>query len=491
MFDALELFYAQETSRIAARLAHLAGVASRAVDQVRYLGSAAERESRLGAFERAGRFAESGLRLFVTLAGSRNLPQLAAGELRLLFAKGVSIMARFGYADPRLGEIFEAARRLSKQHGDLRAHAGALYGLWSFQLMDGRPESSRKTAQACLRHVQRHGLRESYLLAHYALGTSLVQLGRLTEGLRHLEKAVTFRDRVRSGSSLRDERVTAQCQLARVRWLVGFRQEALEAAQQALKIAEADKQPEGIAYALFFVADIFHFQRDALRTREALAKLRELPGEREDAQKLVWAIALRAWAYGAKRGSRRAIRMFRQTLEEDAKYGPRAGHTKMRVVLAELLLRNGSIGEALAELRRASKIVVTTGERYFAPEISRVRGECALALGRDKESLIHFKKATAEARKMRARSLELRSLLSASGLLDQDHHSELTLQTETLCRRFLPPLLQFFIAEPSTGEIQQARQLWERLNTSNQNIKKPAKSSGATSREESASSTAG
>jgi predicted ATPase len=88
-----------------------------------------------------------------------------------------------------------------------------------------------------------------------------------------------------------------------------------------------------------------------------------------------------------------------------------------RSLLAEACGRLGRTDEGLEEVSAALAILDSTNERWWEPELHRLRGELLTAASRDnREAETCFKRAIEVALKQRAVSLELRATLSLARL---------------------------------------------------------------------------
>jgi hypothetical protein len=86
-------------------------------------------------------------------------------------------------------------------------------------------------------------------------------------------------------------------------------------------------------------------------------------------------------------------------------------------LLAETLARAGQSAAALEVVAEALAAVETSGERFYAAELHRVRGELLLATGHDPSGAAEcFATALAIARHQGARALERRALRSLAGV---------------------------------------------------------------------------
>src|SRR5262249_46601415 len=97
-------------------------------------------------------------------------------------------------------------------------------------------------------------------------------------------------------------------------------------------------------------------------------------------------------------------------------------HSYHLALLAEAYEKAGQAEEGLAALAEALTVGDKTGERFYEAELYRLKGELTLQASieslesRGKEAEACFHQAIAIARKQRAKSLELRAVVSLSRL---------------------------------------------------------------------------
>ncbi|HJS32948.1 MAG TPA: hypothetical protein VJ924_13215, partial [Alphaproteobacteria bacterium] len=85
-------------------------------------------------------------------------------------------------------------------------------------------------------------------------------------------------------------------------------------------------------------------------------------------------------------------------------------------LLAHACLETGADREALAALDQALEATAATQERYYAPELERLRGAVLARQGRSDDAAACFETALRLAATMGAKSLELRAAVSLARL---------------------------------------------------------------------------
>src|SRR5262249_20764715 len=129
--------------------------------------------------------------------------------------------------------------------------------------------------------------------------------------------------------------------------------------------------------------------------------------------------------------------------------------------LALLAETHGTIGqpeEGLAVLTEALTLVDTTGERWYEPELYRLKGELLLqqALDNQAEAENCFQHALAIARNQQAKSFELRTATSLARLWQQQGKRQ-------EAHDLLAPVYHWFTEGFDTADLQEAKTLLEEL----------------------------
>ena len=116
----------------------------------------------------------------------------------------------------------------------------------------------------------------------------------------------------------------------------------------------------------------------------------------------------------------------------------------------------GQAEEALALLNDALQLVERTGERWFAAELNRHKGQLLLRQGHSHAVEELYRKALNIAREQEAKLWELRAAASLARLRrDQGRHAE--------ARDLLAPVYGWFTEGFDTGDLKEAKALLDEL----------------------------
>ncbi|HEY7540081.1 MAG TPA: hypothetical protein VIF11_08070, partial [Methylomirabilota bacterium] len=188
---------------------------------------------------------------------------------------------------------------------------------------------------------------------------------------------------------------------------------------EALALGRVIGQPFSEAHALLSAARVYQFRGDWRTTREHAEAAASLAAEGGFAQLEAWAATLRGWALALAGDVDEGVATARDGISAMRTSGSQDFTTYFRGVLAETLVVAGDRVSALDVVAEALDAVESTGERFYAAELHRLRGELLRAAGGDAAIVTDcFETARAVAGRQGARTLERRarrSLASARG----------------------------------------------------------------------------
>src|SRR5207247_2640906 len=104
-------------------------------------------------------------------------PERAQHELTLHLTLGPVLMSIRGFAAPEVGALYTRARELCQQGGDTAQLFPVLFGLWRFSLLRAELPQARELGGQLLRLTQQAQDPALLLVAHRALGVTLLRQG--------------------------------------------------------------------------------------------------------------------------------------------------------------------------------------------------------------------------------------------------------------------------------------------------------------------------
>jgi adenylate cyclase len=263
------------------------------------------------------------------------------------------------------------------------------------------------------------------ILGHMELGGTTFHLGEPASAtLRHFRRAKALYDprqhRSYVGRFGVDIGLFASSWAAHYLWYAGFVDQARAQAEETVELARGLAHPFSLAVSLAYAAMLYQFCRDLPRV-DSLAKAAiALCGEHGFPYYLAWAEVLRGWSHALAGNTDLGLAEMRRGIQV---LGSTAGARMpyYRSLLAEACAKAGQIDEALQALSDAGADMQRTEERWWEPELHRLRGELLRSelMNRGPEAEAHFRQGIEAARRQRATSLELRAALSLGTLWGQ------------------------------------------------------------------------
>lgn len=342
-------------------------------------------------------------------------------ELDLERALGRALIAaRIGAEET--GQSYVRARKLCEELGDTASLVPVLGGLVMFHLGRCELDLARRTAEDLLHLGEAHADAGALLAGHLFTGLCSYWVGEFAAARQQLERVLHFpipeADQSSAAVAARDMRIAANCFLALTLLVLGYPEQALRRSRQAIAQSRELRPPQVLARELTYAA-LFSLLRRADDTALALAEEAiSVAVERHYPFWLEVAHIIRGFALAAHGSTAEGLRLARESAADRAKTGSLGGQTYFLGLLAQLFEKTDQPDEAWDLLRKALDLVERTGERWFEPELHRMRGEWLMAHRRDAqgEAEALFSDALAMAQRQGARLWVLRAALSLGRL---------------------------------------------------------------------------
>ncbi len=380
-------------------------------------------------------------------------------RMQLNIALGVALTFTMGSVE-RTKLVSGKALDIAESLDDVDAQLRTLWCLCALYWDIGETRASQITAERFTRVARRTGDAAVVLVGERLVGTTLQTGGRQIEARRCFERVLDLYvgpgDRRHTIWFQYDQRVLARAMLARVLWLQGFVDQARDQAQASLAEAQAAGHVSSGFYALVYaVFPIAAMTGDFVGAERAVAMLLDLATRhnatywRNVGRCLEAKLLIMRGEHGAG-----AI-LLRAALDTCNGTGWTMSAPEFLGVLAGARTALGEHGDALTLIDEALARADDGGERWYFPELLRIKGELLLH-GADDRSL-----AAAEACLGRAIDVageqgalfwELRAVLSLARLrMRQDRAEE--------ARELLAPVYARFGEGFETADLRAAREL--------------------------------
>jgi len=446
---------------------------------LQYLTQAAENASHRSAHHEAADLATRGLEVLKLLPES---PERPRQEIVLRMILSVSLMAMKGFAAAEVEEVYARARELCWLQGPSPQLFHMLWSLGLYYIFSADMSSALEIADQLLQLAE--GLKDGPLImeAHRAMGVTLLDLGRCTEALPHLDQAATLytthRNHPYSVFIGHDCKVVSDCFAARALWALGYPDQAAERMRLALDLARELAHAQTLVVAAHFAAQLHQLRGEIAQAHERAEEVAKLADEYGLDLWLAFGRIDLGWAEVELGRTEEGIEHMRRGLAAYETTGAKLWRPHFLAQLAVGLSKARQFDEALRVADEALALAARGGEMYSMPELHRVRGNlvmmraCAAGAdgshstldsiaeqipGRDLDEIHQcLAHAVTLAQQQQARSWELRSLATAAGLFSPRKSRRQSHAALTTC-------YNWFKEGHDTADLKHARVILERF----------------------------
>jgi class 3 adenylate cyclase/tetratricopeptide (TPR) repeat protein len=391
-------------------------------------------------------------------------PERIERELSLQLAVGPALFVIKGFGSPEAVQAYTRARELCDRLNDPPELFPMLYGTFFMRLLRGECRTAYEMAEDIMRRAQRTNAPAVLVYAHHALGQSLYYLGNMPAGLSHLEKAVSLYDPpVHSALTARyaaiDAKVHCEEVTAYLLWKLGYPDQAMRKAEQALAWARRLSQPYSLVFAEYIFSGI---QREEHRDARAAQK------RAENGIALCTEYGLpfftpffsiqRGWAIAQQGNGPEGVSEIRAALETSRATGAEVERPRGLCFMAEACRAAGQLDDGLTALSEALILIEQQENQRDEVEVRVLKAELLQQSGGDAtQALGYFESAIEVARRQSAKSLELRATTSFARLL-------VLLGRRDQARTMLAEIYGWFTEGFDTADLNEAKTLLDELS---------------------------
>ena len=298
--------------------------------------------------------------------------------------------------------------------------------------------------------------------SHLSLGLCLYPLGKLSQSLKHLERAIELfdpqsprqRQPQREGSLYAGTNLgsTGWAHASRVLWTLGFPDQALKRSYEAIARSQDEHHPLGQALALIFAAELHQRFRKTHHVRAraedciALATTYGFPTFAARGE------VLRGWALAAQGRGQEGLAQLRHGVDMWLDSGARFDLPWYLILLTDTYKTLGRPEAGLSTLGKALSAAHDTGQEEYNAEIYGLRGALLLESQQVTEAESCFYQALDIARRQEAKSFELRAAISLAHLWQSQGKDQEAY--DLLC-----PVYNWFTEGFDTEDLQTAKAL--------------------------------
>ena len=394
-------------------------------------------------------------------------PALRRQQIKLQVALITPVTHIKGHAAPETKAAAERARLLIEQAEALGEAPedpllifSVLYGLWATNAVAFNGDALRGLAMQLLALAQKQGTTAARLVAHRAMGISLVYTGEFIEAREHLEQTIALYDpaehRPLAMRFITDLRVHALSYRSWTLLFLGKPDAALVDAERAVIEAREIAQAAVLMNALTLACFTHTFCRSYPAATNQLDELVALADEKGSLYWKVLGMLLQGCVLAGTGKAAESVSIMATWLSARRSTGSTSFIPFWSSHLAIAHAQLGEFSEARRCIAEATAAVKNSKERWFEAEVHRIAGETAL-LSRDPEAAkTYFDHALAVARQQQAKSWELRAAMSLARLWRNHGKPQ-------QARELLTPVYGWFTEGFETGDLKDAKALLEEL----------------------------
>lgn len=414
--DALVGYWGARSGEVASDLAFLYEAARDFAQASDYFLAAAQNAAKVFANQEAAKLSRRAVDDLMSLPES---PDRDQKELLAQMTLGVALMSVKGFAAPEVEETYGRARALCQKFGESPSLFIVLYGLWSLYVIRAEYETARDIAEQLMRLTEGTEDQALRLQADYTLAVTFDFLGEFADAQKHFEAVESLYDPLQHHSLAvmygLDPGVVSLSRRARLLWLFGYPEKALEMIDKALDEARGMSHPLSLSVVLQIASTLHQDLNEPAKTLELSESNVALSSEHGLALSLAWAGFMCGWAVGRMGEKEEGLRQMRESWAMMQAIGGKMSHTGFLYLLA---YECESAADGLSLLEDALASAWKTGERIYEAELNRLKGELLLKANPNAQSEAEacFQQAIEIARRQGVKSYELRAAMSLARL---------------------------------------------------------------------------
>jgi predicted ATPase len=424
---------------------------------VAFWGKAGHRSAARSAMVEAAVQLQKGLDQLALLPDT---PERQRQELEFRIALGAVLMAAKGFAAPEMGDAYARARELWEQLGSPSGFLQIPFGQSVYHGYRGELDLAMRLDEDLLRLSSQRNDTAGLFLGYVSSGRTLMFVGSLAPSRSHLEEGLALYNPISHRSLVHQigisPQVVSQGFLGIVLFCLGFPDQALAGSNAAIAEAQRRAHPPSLAVSLALGARLLSLVGDNTVLGKWADQLVAVATEQGFAWQRAMGTIYCGWVKANNGDVARGTSLLRSGSAAYRATGAELWMPHHIALLARACEIAGQIGEALTLLDDALHIAERTGERWFAAELNRHKGQLLLRQGHTEAAEELYRKALSIAREQEAKLWELRAAMSLARLRrDQRRHAE--------ARNLLAPVYGWFTEGFGTPDLKEAKVLLDEL----------------------------
>jgi len=384
-------------------------------------------------------------------------PDRQRQELEFYNAVGAVHQVFIATVAQETGDAFGRARELWERLGSPPEFVQALYGQSRYHKFRAEFDLAQRLAEDLLRLGNERDASAALVLGHSAFGGNLMFVGQFVRSRSHLEKALALSDLVpRDSLVVRHPHVDSLAYLGMSLFCLGFPDQAVERCNAARAESRRLAHLPSLAVSLAIGTRLQSLFGDDAALDEWTDELVTVAAEQGFLHWSAMAPIYRGWVKVKSGEVTEGVHLLRRGLDAFRATGTKVHVPYFTALLATACDIAGHIEEASTLLDDALQMVDRTGERWFAAELNRLKGQLLLRQGRTEAAEEFHWRALRIAQEQEAKLWELRAAVSLARLRrDQGRRAE-------ACD-LLAPVHGWFTEGFDTPDLKEAKTLLDDL----------------------------
>jgi class 3 adenylate cyclase/tetratricopeptide (TPR) repeat protein len=342
-------------------------------------------------------------------------PARTTMEIELQAAIGPAYMATIGWAAPEVERSCARLRDLSAAQGNGPMLFQAMWSLWTVDFLRGRLGPALEVASQVLNMAEAVGDPMVRTAGHHAVGYTHFYRGEYPEALHHARAGLALfdldRERRLAAIFQFSSSAAIRCFLTEALQVLGRADEAAESLRQWRSLLDDLGHAPSRAFSLAQQCFFFHVQDDFEQVQRLAGDLRAVSLSEGFALWVPIADTFVAWA-GARQGrnASSAVETITTAKQQIDRSLTHITEVELTSMLAETLL----LANRPQDVFQVVTPVMETARRgvlgHYVPELFRLQGEAAEAMGDWKRAVALYRAAIERASQMGATRLERRAV---------------------------------------------------------------------------------
>jgi predicted ATPase len=369
---------------------------------------------------------------------------------------GAALMVVRGFAAPETGQVYGRARQLWEELGSPAEFLHVPRGQALYHNMRGEIYLAQGLDTDLLRLSRQRNDSAGLVLGHLCAGQTQMYAGQFASSRSHLEELLATYDpdshRSLVHQAAQYPHVNARAHLGIVLFCLGFQQQALAQADEAIAEARRLAHPPSLAANLAPGARLLSLYGDNAVLSEWTSQLVAVTNEQGFPLWCALGTIFCGWVKVKEGDVAEGISLLRSGSAAYRATGAELYMPYHIALLAAAYEIAGQVEEASTQLDEALQVVDRTGERWFAAELYRHKGQLLLGQGQEEAAETLYRKALGIARDQEAKLWELRAASSLARLRrDQGRRAD--------ARDLLAPVYGWFTEGFDTPDLKEAKAL--------------------------------